>query len=95
MIDINEIIEIFNNYITEENCNLTITGETDILSDLSLDSLDIMQLLDDLESKYDISFLDLDDFYDRYRTVNGLKGAIEELININTNLVGRKTKNEY
>lgn len=82
MIEISEIIEVLTEYISEtkKEKEIEISENTDILTDLNFDSVDIMQFLSELEEKYDISFIELEDFYTKFRTVSGLKSSIEELL---------------
>ena len=84
MIAISEIIAVLPKYISEtkKEKEIEISENTDILTDLDLDSVDIMQFLSELEEKYDISFIELEDFYTKFRTVSGLKSSIEELLEI-------------
>ena len=56
----------------------TITRDTDIMSDLGADSLDLVELIMSLEEEYGVSVID-DSVYD-HKTVGEIADFIESLI---------------
>ena len=57
----------------------TITRDTDVISDLGADSLDLVELIMTLEDEYGVSVVD--EVVYEYRTVGEIADFIESLIN--------------
>lgn len=57
-----------------------ITFDTEIMDDLEFDSLDVMQLLSQIEEQFGVDFTDLDNFEERFNRCGDLYEGILELV---------------
>lgn len=69
--------------LIEEVCvesNATIEKDTKIMDDLRFDSIAVMELLTKIEEEFEVDFMDLEEFEERFNRCGDLYEGIVELI---------------
>lgn len=73
-----ELIEILTEYIDDEAVDVnSITRDTHLINDLKIDSAYLIEIILDIETKYDISVSD--DMLSRISTIASVEEIIKEL----------------
>ncbi len=76
MVEIKELLNVLYDFIPDNKKEYNVDEDTDIMTDLEMDSIDIMQFIGELEFMYSVSFVELDDFYKKFRTLRGIRESI-------------------
>lgn len=63
--------------------DIEITIDTRVMDDLEFDSVSVMQLLSEIEEKFNVDFTDLEEFEERFNRCGDLHEGILELIKSN------------
>lgn len=79
MITWDEMKELIQGILLEDT---DITLETDLVDDLDFDSIDVMNLLNEIETRWEVDFTDLDDFASRMYLCKSLLEGVNELYEI-------------
>jgi acyl carrier protein len=76
-----KIKQIIYSIIGNDDCNSSITDDSDLINDIGMDSIQIMQLVVELENEFNIEFDDDDLVMENLAKVNNLVQLIDNLNN--------------
>ena len=79
MIEWDEWVEMLSEH-TRMGQKVQIGPETDLIEDLGMDSVELIAVLDEIEEKWGVDFIELDDFSERIKCAEKMWMGIRELI---------------